>query len=165
MWPNPPFPNPHLPKKSLMENFIFVQYLVPLSLIVHWWWCIRIVEIFRANCWRVSSGYWEILHEFIWLTPRKPATTKVWRRHYCYQYLVTWNCSIIFWYIHLCKLTDDSKNDCGIVIIQPYQNERLKAYSTLLDILFISFIKDSNLQKNKGTGIYEFALHINFFTM
>ena len=114
MWPNPPFLNPHLPKKSLMENLIFVQYLVPLSLIVHWWWCIRIVEIFRANCWRVSSGCWEILHDFIWLTPRKPVTTKLWRRHYCYQYLVTWNCSIIFWYIHLCKVvTDNSKNDCS----------------------------------------------------
>ena len=34
-----------------------------------------------------------------------------------------------------------------IVITQAYQNERLKAYSTLLDMLFISFIKDTNLQK------------------
>ena len=37
----------------------------------------------------------------------------------------------------------------AIVIIQPYQNERLAAYNTLLDMLFISTIKDSNLQKTR----------------
>ena len=36
-----------------------------------------------------------------------------------------------------------------IVIIQPYQNEGLKIYGTLLDMLSIGFIKDSNLQKRE----------------
>ena len=36
-----------------------------------------------------------------------------------------------------------------IVIIQPYQNEGLKTYGTLLDMLSIGFIKDSNLQKRE----------------
>ena len=40
-----------------------------------------------------------------------------------------------------------------IMINQPYQNERLKAYSILLDMLFTSFIKDSNLQK-RGIRIH-----------
>ena len=31
-----------------------------------------------------------------------------------------------------------------IVIIQPYHNEGLKTYGTLLDMLSIGFIKDSN---------------------
>ena len=43
--------------------------------------------------------------------------------------------------------TDDSKMIVVIVITQPYQNERLKVYNTLLDMLFISFITESNLQK------------------
>ena len=41
--------------------------------------------------------------------------------------------------IHLCKV-----KRLVIVLIQPAQNEKLKAYITLLDILFISFIKDSH---------------------
>ena len=50
----------------------------------------RIVEIFRGNCWKVSWGRREILREFKWFTTQKSVTTKVWRRHYCNQYLVTW---------------------------------------------------------------------------
>ena len=34
-----------------------------------------------------------------------------------------------------------------VVIIQPYQSERLKADNTLLEMFFISSIKDSDLQK------------------
>ena len=54
----------------------------------YWWWCIKIEEIFRANCRRVSWGWKPTL---TYLTPRKPTTTKVWRRYYCNQDLVTWN--------------------------------------------------------------------------
>ena len=51
-----------------------------------------------------------------------------------------------------------------IVIIQPYQNERLKAYSTLLDMLFISFIKDTNFKKGECESILS-AMDINFITL
>ena len=96
---------------------------------------------FRASCWRISWGCSEILHEFLWFTPRKPVTTKVGRRYYCYQYLVTGNCKSSFvYYEKPGGGTDGSKMIIVIVIIHSYQNERLKAYNTLLDMLFISFI-------------------------
>ena len=49
-----------------------------------------------------------------------------------------------------------------ILIIQPYQNEKLKAYSTLLDMLLISFIKDSNLQK-RGIRIHTTSNAYQFY--
>ena len=65
---------------------------------------------------------------------------------------------IIFWYIFAKSggLTDNSeisKMIAVLLIIQSYQSERLKAYSTFLDMLFISFITDSNLQKRGINGI------------
>ena len=51
-----------------------------------------------------------------------------------------------------------------IVISQPYQNERLKVYSTLLDMLLISFIKDSNYKKEEYDSILP-AMRINFITI
>ena len=49
-----------------------------------------------------------------------------------------------------------------ILIIQPYQIEKLKAYSTLLDMLLISFIKDSNLQK-RGIRIHTTSNAYQFY--
>ena len=48
-----------------------------------------------------------------------------------------------------------------IAIIQQYQNERLKTYSAVMDMLFISFTKDSNLQK-KGIRIHTISNSYQF---
>ena len=49
-----------------------------------------------------------------------------------------------------------------ILIIQPCQNEKLKAYSTLLDVSFISFIKDLHLQK-RGIRIHTTSTAYQFY--
>ena len=48
-----------------------------------------------------------------------------------------------------------------IAIIQQYQNERLKTYSAVMDMLFISFTKDSNLQK-RGIRIHTISNSYQF---
>ena len=63
----------------------------------YWWWCIRVVEIFRASCWRVSwdaekyyKNFYGLLHEN--LLPQKcegDITVTSW-------YLVIWNCKSSF---------------------------------------------------------------------
>ena len=87
------------------------------------------MEIFRPSCWRVSLGFWEILHETLWFTPRKPVITKVWKRCYWYQYRVTWNSKSPF-DMHYAKPgegTDGSKNDSGNVDYSAISEREIKS--------------------------------------